>query len=136
MVTDLTESDGCEAEVLGADSGVSTTSMIEVEYGCLSGVGGGARNFSGVSHLLPSSDLGLSEFVGGYAIPPCGVVAFGEYASVDFLNGIDTVTVVPCPGSVFITILPSLSLTNLAATARPKPIDDLSASRHGDTSSS
>lgn len=123
--------------MLGADSGDSIISVVELKNGSLSGVGGGTRNFSGVSHPLQNSDSGLlPSSVCGFEVLLRGVIAFGDRFSSEFRNGIDTVTVVPCPGSVFITILPSLSLTNLAATARPRPIDDLSALRHGNSSTS
>lgn len=116
--------------------------MLEIETGSLSGVGGGTENLSGVSHLLPFSEvvlevyLGLSVLVGGFEVSSRGVLALKGLPSSEFRNGIDTVTVVPCPGSVLITILPSLSLTNLAATASPRPIEDLSVSRHTGPSTS
>lgn len=91
---------------------------MEVTKGSLRGVGGGTWKPSG----MPFSGLWSLE-------DPL------EPAS-DLRNGMDTVTVVPWPGSVLITILPSLRRTNRAATARPSPIDDLSASRHGSTSTS
>ena len=130
--------EGCDVQVLGVgiDSGDSMSSAAEVLKGSLRGVGGGTWNFSGVSHFIPFSELGLWALRGGLGASSRGVLAAKGCPPLDFRNGIEIVTVVPCPGSVLITILPSLSLTNRAATARPRPMDAFSPSRLGGASTS